>query len=305
MVSHADAAPALSQVEVPGLERHGSGKVREIYRIDDAHLLMVATDRISAFDIVLPEPIPGKGAVLTEMSLFWFGHSAALVPNHLVGVSVAEVLPESTPDLRARAMVVRRLQPLPVEAIVRGYLVGSGWADYQRSGAVCGIPLPPGLRQAARLPEPLYTPSTKATDGAHDENIDYAATEALLGKQRAAQVRELSLGIYTQLSAHARARGIIIADTKLEFGTDESGTLYLIDEALTPDSSRFWPAEEYREGISPPSFDKQYVRDFLESSGWDKRPPAPPLPAEVIRGTAQRYQEAKRRLLGNGSAPAG
>lgn len=290
---------AFSQVEVPGLERHGSGKVREIYRLDDAHLLMVATDRISAFDIVLPEPIPGKGAVLTEMSLFWFARSASLVPNHLAGISVAEALPESGPDLRARAMVVRHLKPLPVEAIVRGYLVGSGWADYQRTGAVCGISLPPGLEQAQRLPEPLYTPSTKAQGGAHDENIDYAATEALLGAELAAQVRDLSLNVYAQLSAYARERGIIIADTKLEFGTDEADALYLIDEVLTPDSSRFWPAEEYRQGISPPSFDKQYVRDFLAASGWDKRPPAPALPAEVIRGTAERYQEARRRLLGN------
>lgn len=290
---------AFSQVEVPGLERHGSGKVRELYRLDDAHLLMVATDRISAFDIVLPEPIPGKGAVLTEMSLFWFAQSASLVPNHLAGVSVAEALPKSGPDLRARAMVVRCLQPLPVEAIVRGYLVGSGWADYQRTGTVCGIALPAGLEQAQRLPEPLYTPSTKAQEGAHDENIDYAATEALLGAELAVQVRDLSLSVYMRLSAYARERGIIIADTKLEFGTDEAGALYLIDEVLTPDSSRFWPAEEYRPGISPPSFDKQYVRDFLSSSGWDKRPPAPALPAEVIRGTAERYQEARCRLLGS------
>ncbi len=283
---------------VPGLERVGQGKVRELYRIDAEHLLMVASDRISAFDVVLPELIPGKGEVLTGMSMFWFQRSAGLVLNHLAGVDVAAAVPGAGPELCARAMVVRRLQPLPVEAIVRGYLAGSGWGDYQRTGAVCGMPLPAGLRQAERLPEPLYTPSTKAGQGAHDENIDYGRTETLLGSGLAARVRELSLRIYSELSACARACGIIIADTKLEFGTDEAGTLYLIDELLTPDSSRFWPVEAYQPGSSPPSFDKQYVRDFLESCGWDKTSPPPPLPAEVIRGTAQRYLEAQRRLQG-------
>ena len=281
---------------VPGLEQVGQGKVRDLYRIDAEHLLLVASDRISAFDVVLPEPIPGKGKVLTGMSMFWFQRSAGLVSNHLAGVDVAAAVPDAGPDLCSRAMVVRRLRPLPVEAIVRGYLAGSGWADYQRSGAVCGIPLPAGLRQAERLPEPLYTPSTKAGQGAHDENIDYARTETLLGAELAARVRELSLRVYSELSAWARKCGIIIADTKLEFGTDEAGTLYLIDELLTPDSSRFWPVEAYQPGNSPPSFDKQYVRDFLESCGWDKNSPPPPLPAEVIQGTAERYLEAQRRL---------
>ncbi len=275
------------------------GKVRENYAVDEQHLLIVATDRISAFDVVLPTPIPGKGEILTRMSNFWFGRTRHIVPNHLAeDLTLERVLPDPAERRRVagRAVVVRRLRPLPVEAIVRGYLIGSGWRDYQRSGAVCGIPLPPGLRLADRLPEPIFTPSTKAAVGEHDENIDFARTVELLGAERAAQVRDISLRIYREAADYARQRGILIADTKFEFGLDEHGTLYLIDEVLTPDSSRFWPAESWRPGSSPPSFDKQFVRDWLEQIGWDKRPPAPPLPADIVEQTAARYREAWQRL---------
>lgn len=276
------------------------GKVRDLYEIDAERLLIVTTDRLSAFDVVFPEPIPGKGQILTRLSNFWFARMATLLPNHLLPIPLAEVLPD--PDERnqveTRAVVVRRLQPLPVEAIVRGYLIGSGWRDYQRTGQVCGIPLPPGLRQAEKLPEPIFTPSTKAALGKHDENIDFAQLQKLLGAELAERIRALSLAIYTEAADYARTRGILIADTKFEFGLDQEGQLYLIDELLTPDSSRFWPKDQYLPGISPPSFDKQYVRDFLEASGWDKKPPAPSLPAEVIARTAARYREAERRLIG-------
>jgi len=275
------------------------GKVRENYAVDERHLLIVATDRISAFDVVLPTPIPGKGEILTRMSNFWFERTRHIVPNHLAtDLTLAEALPDPAERARVanRAVVVKRLRPLPVEAIVRGYLIGSGWKDYQRSGQVCGIALPPGLRLADRLPEPIFTPSTKAAVGEHDENIDFARTEALLGEALAARVRDISLRIYREAAEHALARGIIIADTKFEFGLDEAGTLHLIDEVLTPDSSRFWPDETWRPGSSPPSFDKQFVRDWLEQSGWDKRPPAPELPPDIVAQTAARYREAWQRL---------
>ncbi len=276
------------------------GKVRDIYVVDDDHLLMVTTDRLSAFDVVLPDPIPGKGAVLTAISRFWFDFSRDLLPNQLSGRSLAEVLPDPAEraPLEGRALVVRRLQALPVEAIVRGYLIGSGWKDYQASGTVCGIALPAGLQLADRLPEPIFTPSTKAAVGEHDENIDFDRAAALLGPERAAAVRDLSLALYRRAAAHALERGIIIADTKFEFGVDADGRLVLIDEVLTPDSSRFWPEADYRPGISPPSFDKQYVRDYLEGLDWDKRPPAPHLPPEVIQRTADKYHEALVRLTG-------
>ncbi|QIK39244.1 phosphoribosylaminoimidazolesuccinocarboxamide synthase [Caldichromatium japonicum] len=289
---------ALYQANLSGFELIGRGKVRDLYRIDDEHLLFVTTDRLSAFDVILPQPIPGKGEVLARLSRFWFGRTQDLVPNHLVQVPVAAVVqdPELIAELGDRALVVKRLTPLPVEAIVRGYLIGSGWKDYQATGAVCGIALPEGLRLAERLPEPIFTPSTKAAVGAHDENIPFAEVVRLLGSELAAEVRDLSLAIYRRCADYARERGIIIADTKFEFGLDESGRLHLIDEVLTPDSSRFWPTDQYQIGISPPSFDKQFVRDYLESIGWDKRPPAPVLPDEIIARTAAKYREAEQRL---------
>jgi phosphoribosylaminoimidazole-succinocarboxamide synthase len=291
---------ALHESELPGLELISRGKVRDIYAVDDAHLLIVTTDRLSAFDVVLPQPIPGKGEVLTRVANFWFSRTRHIIPNHLADIPLADVVtdPAQRARLGDRAIVVRRLRPLPVEAIVRGYLIGSGWKDYQASGGVCGIPLPPGLRLADQLPEAIFTPSTKAEVGDHDENIDFARTEALLGAELAAQVRDASLRIYTECAAYARERGIIIADTKFEFGLDEAGTLHLIDEVLTPDSSRFWPADQYQPGSSPPSFDKQYVRDYLETLDWDKTPPGPELPQEVIDRTAEKYREAERRLTG-------
>ncbi|MBK1649977.1 phosphoribosylaminoimidazolesuccinocarboxamide synthase [Rhabdochromatium marinum] len=281
----------------------GQGKVRDIYAIDEHWLLIITSDRLSAFDVVLPQPIPGKGEVLTRVTRFWLARTEHLIRNQLsCAATPAPALETVIPDpavresLGARAMIVRRLRPLPIEAVVRGYLIGSGWKDYQRAGAVCGIALPPGLQQAAQLPEPLYTPATKAELGAHDENISFAQTQDLLGAERAAEVRAISLALYRSAAAHAAARGIIIADTKFEFGLDEQGQLHLIDEVLTPDSSRFWPADAYRPGCSPPSFDKQFVRDYLESSGWDKHPPGPELPAEVIEQTAAKYAEAEQRL---------
>jgi phosphoribosylaminoimidazole-succinocarboxamide synthase len=289
---------ALYRSELPGLELINRGKVRDLYALDPDHMLVVASDRLSAFDVVLPQPIPGKGEVLTRVSNFWFARTASLVPNHLTDTPVAAVVtaPDQLAQLGDRAVVVRRLEPLRIEAVVRGYLIGSGWKDYQRDGAVCGIQLPSGLRQADRLPEPIYTPSTKAEIGLHDENVDYDYTVRAIGAELAAQVRELSLRIYSESAAYARDRGIIIADTKLEFGLDTQGRLHLIDEVLTPDSSRFWPADQYRPGISPPSFDKQFVRDYLETLDWDKTPPGPELPQEIIDKTAAKYAEAERRL---------
>ncbi len=294
---------ALYQSDLSGVELLGRGKVRDIYAVDDEHLLIVTSDRLSAFDVILPQPIPGKGEVLTRVSTFWFRRTEALIPNQLTDIPVEAVVrdPAERELLGDRAIVVRRLKPLPVEAIVRGYLIGSGWKDYQKSGAVCGIPLPEGLQLADRLPEPIFTPSTKAEQGEHDVNVDFDHVAGLVGRELAEQVRDISLQIYTEAAEYALGRGIIIADTKFEFGLDGEGRLHLIDEVLTPDSSRFWPADRYRPGISPPSFDKQFVRDYLESIGWNKRPPAPELPQEIIDKTAEKYREAERRLTGTGA----
>ena len=294
-----DLNTALHQSDIDTLPLLNRGKVRDIYEVDADRLLIVTSDRISAFDVVLPDPIPGKGRVLTTVSDFWFARTAGLVGNHLTGAGLDSIgLREGEiAPLQGRAIVVKKLTPLPVEAIVRGYIIGSGWKDYQRSGAVCGIALPPGLQQAQQLPKPIFTPSTKAAAGAHDENISFAEMEKLLGAELAERVRELSLTIYRQAAAYARERGIIIADTKLEFGTDHNGELLLIDEVLTPDSSRFWPAASYRVGISPPSFDKQYLRDYLETLDWNKQAPGPTLPEAVIEQTAAKYREAQDRLL--------
>ncbi|HKJ09598.1 MAG TPA: phosphoribosylaminoimidazolesuccinocarboxamide synthase [Gammaproteobacteria bacterium] len=289
----------LFESNLKSLPLRHRGKVRDIYEVGTEHLLIVTTDRLSAFDVILPDPIPGKGAVLTAVSNFWFRRMADIVPNHLADLSLADVLPDDAEraQVEGRAIVVRRLQALPVEAIARGYLIGSGWKDYQATGAVCGIPLPAGLELAERLPEPIFTPSTKADTGAHDENIDFARTEELLGRELAEQVRDVSLRIYRAAVGYAAEHGILIADTKFEFGVDEQGRLTLIDEILTPDSSRFWPADQYSPGSSPPSFDKQYVRDYLETLDWDKTAPGPHLPAEVIARTAEKYREAQRRLM--------
>ena len=275
------------------------GKVRDIYAVGDDHLLILTSDRLSAFDVVLPTPIPGKGAVLTAVSNFWFERTGAIIANHLAELTLEEVLPDAGERRQAagRAIVVRKLRPLPAEAIVRGYLAGSGWKDYQRAGALCGIALPEGLRQADKLAEPLFTPSTKAELGAHDENISFARMADLVGRETAERVRAASLAIYTLARDHAETRGIIVADTKFEFGLDEDGALVLIDEVVTPDSSRFWPIDSYAPGSSPPSFDKQFVRDYLEGIGWDKKPPAPELPAEIVAKTAEKYREAQRRLM--------
>ena len=290
----------MHESALAGLDLIGRGKVRDLYAVDDDWLLIVATDRLSAFDVVLPDPIPGKGAVLTGISEFWFRRTAEIARNHRTGAPPLEAVLSDPADLaeaRGRAMVVRRLRPLPIEAIVRGYLIGSGWREYRATGTVSGIALPEGLPEAGRLPEPLFTPSTKAEAGEHDENIDFEAACGLIGAETARRVRAASLDLYRFAAEHARARGIIIADTKFEFAVDGEGELVLIDEALTPDSSRFWPADEYAAGTSPPSFDKQFVRDFLDTLGWDKRPPAPSLPADVIRKTTEKYREAERRLL--------
>jgi phosphoribosylaminoimidazole-succinocarboxamide synthase len=275
-----------------------AGKVRDNYAVDEQNMLIVTTDRMSAFDVVLPDPIPQKGWVLTQISNFWFDRTRHIVPNHLTGRSLAQLpLPAAElATLEGRAIIVKRLKPLPLEAVVRGYLIGSGWKDYQRSGNVCGIELPAGLAQAQRLPAPIFTPATKADVGAHDENISFAEASVLLGATLAQQVRVTALALYQFAAEYARERGIIIADTKFEFGLDAAGQLTLMDEVLTPDSSRFWPADSYRVGISPPSFDKQYLRDYLESLGWNKQAPGPTLPAEVIARTRDKYLEALRRL---------
>lgn len=290
----------LFESAIPGLPRIGRGKVRDIYSVDDDHLLIVTTDRLSAYDVVLPDPVPGKGRVLTELSNFWFRMMEDLVPNHLTDIPVSSVVDDEqlANSLRSRSIVVRRLKPLPIEAVVRGYLIGSGWHDYQESGAVCGISLPPGLEQASRLPETIFTPATKAEAGDHDENISFDRVEEMIGEKLAAKVRDMSIQIYERAAAYALNRGIIIADTKFEFGQDDEGRLYIIDEMLTPDSSRFWPSAEYRTGISPPSFDKQFVRDYLDTLDWDKTAPGPELPAEVIARTSEKYHEALQILTG-------
>jgi phosphoribosylaminoimidazole-succinocarboxamide synthase len=290
---------ALYESSLKSLPRLGRGKVRDIYGVGDDKMLIVVSDRLSAFDVVLPDPIPEKGRVLNEMANFWFGKLGHIVPNQLTGIDPQTVVKgeDEKAQVKDRSIVVRKLQPLPIEAVVRGYLIGSGWKDYQKTGAVCGIALPAGLQQAQKLPEPIFTPATKATDG-HDENISFEQMAQIVGKEIAAKVRDIAIRLYKEASEFAATRGIIIADTKFEFGTDAKGNLVLIDEALTADSSRFWPADSYRVGISPPSFDKQYVRDYLETLDWDKTPPAPKLPAEVIAKTSQKYREALERLTG-------
>jgi phosphoribosylaminoimidazole-succinocarboxamide synthase len=287
----------LFESNLKSLPLRHRGKVRDIYDIDARHMLIVTTDRLSAFDVVMNDPIPGKGAVLTAMSNFWFARTRAILPNQLTDIPLAQVLkdPAERAQVEGRAVVVRKLKALPIEAIVRGYLAGSGWKEYLQTGTVCGIRLPAGLRQADKLPEPIFTPSTKAAVG-HDENIDFARAAGILGRDIAGRVQAAALRIYKECADYALTRGIIIADTKFEFGLDEAGTLTLIDEVLTPDSSRFWPADQYQPGANPPSFDKQYVRDWLEASGWNKQPPPPTLPAEVIAKTAEKYQEALKRL---------
>jgi phosphoribosylaminoimidazole-succinocarboxamide synthase len=283
-----------------GLEKIHEGKVRDIYAVDGDAMLIVTTDRLSAFDVVLPEPIPYKGRVLHQISNFWFGRTRHIVPNHLTDRALSSVIrnPDELAMLDGRAGIVRRLKALPIEAVVRGYIIGSGWKDYQRTGAVCGITLPAGLRQAERLPEPLFTPAYKAAAGEHDENITFAEVEKLVGAPLAALVRDTALAIYNFAAEYALSRGIIIADTKFEFGLDEAGQLTLIDEVLTPDSSRFWPADTYQVGTSPPSFDKQFVRDYLETLDWNKKAPGPDLPPNIIARTSEKYREALQRLTG-------
>lgn len=293
-----DAIKSLFESELQSLELLARGKVRDIYRVDSTRLLIVASDRISAFDVVLPDPVPGKGIVLTAISNFWFDLLGDLVPNHLTGTSPEDVVDSDSEKeiVRERSVVVEHLKPLPVEAVVRGYLIGSGWKDYCATGAVSGVRLPNGMELAEQLSEPIFTPSTKAAPGAHDENISMSEVESLIGKDLAAQVAEISLQLYQYAREYASTRGIVIADTKFEFGLTDDGELKLIDEVFTPDSSRFWPAESYRRGASPPSFDKQYVRDYLESIEWNKAPPAPKLPAVVVERTSEKYREALDRL---------
>ena len=296
--------PALYQSTLHSLPLVGRGKVRENYAVGSDRLLMVASDRISAFDVVMGEPIPGKGALLTRMALFWFDRLAHVVPNHLSGdAPESAVAADEVAQVRGRAMLVKRLRPLPIEAVVRGYLAGSGWKEYQAGGTVCGVALPPGLQLASKLPQPIFTPATKAEAGAHDENISFAQAADLIGAERAAEVRDAAIRLYTEAAAYALTRGIVIADTKFEFGLDEADRLTLMDEVLTPDSSRFWPADGWQEGQNPPSFDKQYLRDWLEQvqvngQPWAKQPPAPALPAEVAAATAERYASAARLLTG-------
>jgi len=273
------------------------GKVRDLYAVGSDRLLVIQTDRLSAFDVIMPDPIPEKGRVLTEMSLYWFRKLGHVVPNHLTGVAPESVVaPEERAQVAGRAMVVRKMRPLMIEAVVRGYIIGSGWKDYQKTGTVCGIKLPAGLKEAEKLPDVIFTPATKAPAGQHDENISFVEAEKIVGAGLAAKVRAVSIQLYSEAAGYARTRGIIIADTKFEFGTDDAGKLYLIDEILTPDSSRFWPAAEYRVGLSPPSFDKQIVRNWLESQPWNKKHPAPVLPADVLKKTSEKYAEALRLL---------
>lgn len=290
----------LYQSSIASLPLLGRGKVRDNYAVGGDKLLIVTTDRLSAFDVVMSEPIPGKGRVLNQMSNFWFDLLRDIVPNHLTGIDPESVVsPDEAPQVRGRAVVARRLQPIMVEAVVRGYLIGSGWKDYQASGAVCGIALAPGLRQADKLPAPIFTPAAKAEAGEHDENISFAEMEQRIGADLAAQIRDISIRLYQAAADYAATRGIIIADTKFEFGLDDDGGLVLMDEVLTADSSRFWPADSYAPGMSPPSFDKQFVRDYLETvTGWNKTAPAPALPAEVVARTGDKYREALQRLTG-------
>jgi phosphoribosylaminoimidazole-succinocarboxamide synthase len=288
----------LLESSIASLPLVGRGKVRDIYGVGADQLLIVTTDRLSAYDVILPTPVPEKGRVLTELANFWFGKLAHIVPNHLTGIDPESVVrPDEREQVRGRSVVVRRLTPLPIEAVVRGYLEGSGWKEYQESGAVCGIALPPGLARASRLPEPIFTPATKAEAGHHDENISFERVASMLGERRAREVRETAIALYQAAAAYALERGIIIADTKFEFGVDGEDRLFLIDEALTPDSSRFWPLAKWREGTSPESFDKQYVRNWLDSIGFERKPPAPAMPPEVARRTSEKYLEALKRLV--------
>ena len=289
---------ALFESSIKSLPRLGKGKVRDIYGVGNDKMLIVASDRLSAFDVVLPDPIPDKGRVLNEMANFWFKRLGHVIPNQLTGIDPESVVAENEKaQVRGRSVVVKKLKPLPIEAVVRGYIIGSGWKDYQKTGKICGIELPKGLRQAEKLPQPIFTPATKAAEG-HDENIIFAQVEALIGKDLAAKVRDVSVRLYKEAADFAATKGIIIADTKFEFGLDSNNNLVLIDEVLTADSSRFWPADSYRVGISPPSYDKQFVRDYLESLTWDKTPPAPKLPPDVIARTSQKYRDALERLTG-------
>jgi phosphoribosylaminoimidazole-succinocarboxamide synthase len=290
---------ALYESSIKSLPFVYRGKVRDTYAVGDDKLLMVTTDRLSAFDVVMAEPIPGKGRVLNQMANFWFARLAHLVPNHLTGIAPESVVAASeVAQVAGRAVVARKLKPLPVEAVVRGYIIGSGWKDYQATSQICGIQLPPDLRQAEKLAKPIFTPASKAAVGEHDENVSFAYVADLLGEELACQVRDISITLYEEAARYAATRGIIIADTKFEFGLDADGTLTLMDEALTADSSRFWPMDQYEVGVSPPSFDKQFVRDYLETLGWNKKPPPPPLPAEVVERTAAKYREALTRLTG-------
>ena len=290
--------PTLLKTSIKSLPFLHSGKVRDIYAVGEDKLLVIQTDRLSAFDVILDDPIDGKGEMLTALSDFWFKKLGHLMPNHLTGIDPESVVQgeDERAQVRGRAMVVKKLQPLSIEAIVRGYIIGSGWKDYQKTGMVCGIQLPAGLKEAQKLPQTLFTPSTKAPMGQHDENISYEQAETRIGKEVARQVRDAAITLYTQAAEYAATRGIIIADTKFEFGTDAAGKIYLIDEILTADSSRFWPAAQYQVGMSPPSFDKQFVRDWLETQQWDKKPPAPRLPADILAKTAEKYREALRLL---------
>ncbi|MBE0616259.1 MAG: phosphoribosylaminoimidazolesuccinocarboxamide synthase [Burkholderiales bacterium] len=288
----------LLQTSIKSLPFLHRGKVRDIYAVGEDKLLVIQTDRLSAFDVILDDPIPGKGEVLTSMSDFWFGKLGHMIANHMTGIDPESVVSGEAEkaQVRGRAMVVKKFKPLTIEAIVRGYIIGSGWKDYQQTGSLCGIKLPAGLKEAEKLPQTLFTPSTKAPAGNHDENISFAEAEQRVGKDIAAQVRDASIALYTQAAEYAAKRGIIIADTKFEFGTDAAGKLYLIDEILTSDSSRFWPMDQYKIGMSPPSFDKQFVRNWLETQPWNKKAPAPRLPADIIAKTAERYREALRLL---------
>jgi len=289
--------PTLFESSLKSLKFLHRGKVRDLYAVGTDQLLVIQTDRLSAFDVIMPDPIPEKGRVLTAMSLYWFGKLGHVIPNHLTGAAPESVVaPEERAQVAGRAMVVRKLKPLMIEAVVRGYIIGSGWKDYQKTGTVCGIKLPAGLKEAEKLPEVIFTPATKAPAGQHDENISFMEAEKIVGAGLAAKVRAISIQLYSEAAGYARTRGIIIADTKFEFGTDDEGWLVLIDEILTPDSSRFWPAAEYRIGTSPPSYDKQIVRNWLESQPWNKKPPAPVLPADVLKKTSEKYQEVLRLL---------
>ncbi|MBG7619203.1 phosphoribosylaminoimidazolesuccinocarboxamide synthase [Herbaspirillum sp. AP02] len=292
---------SLYKSSITSLPLLGTGKVRENYAVGDDKLLIVTTDRLSAFDVIMNEPIPGKGKVLNQMSDFWFEKLGHIVPNHLTGVDPESVVsPAEVEQVRGRAVVAKRLKPILVEAVVRGYIIGSGWKDYQATGAICGIQLPAGLQQASKLEQPIFTPAAKADLGEHDENISFEETEKRIGTELAHKIRDVAIQLYKEAAGYAATRGIIIADTKFEFGLDDNDVLHLMDEVLTADSSRFWPADSYQVGISPPSFDKQFVRDYLETvDGWQKTPPAPPLPADVIDKTGAKYREALERLTGN------